>query len=324
MLDQLERLQESLGPNTPRSRAYDIVAYMVGRTLKQLQGGGSTPVSFTRENFVAACEKNSDVKLQDPNKWTPKTPTLEAALQFLQRDLAPGPRIALHEQVGGGRGKPSQYWLTVTEEQAEALAKQPKHVDLDIGYRQTAKGEVKPSLWLRWIFREGELRTRSRQGILFLGALFLLSGVWILMYAASVLGLYLSHEPATIARLTQLLFVSLCFIFVWRYVYHPWWKLIDHRVILAPSGAAALLEDPCQLEMYRRDSEKWIRLVRFTADCPLCGGSVELAKGHPDHQQPLVGRCQESPHYHVFSFDRSHQAGTYIGPPLPAALRERA
>lgn len=325
MLDQLERLKNTFGPHTPQSRAYDIIVYMVEKTLEQLQGGTSTPAPFTRENFIAACEKNPESRLQDPNKWAPKTPALEAALQLLQRDLPPGPRLGLHEQkqVGGGRGKVNQYWLTLAEAEAAPKTEKAKTVDLDISYRQTDRGEVKPSLCLRWLFRDGELRTRSRKGIMFLGTLFLLSGTWILMYATSVLGLYLSHEPATMAQLTSLVFVSLCFAFVWRYVYHPWWQLIDHRVILAPGGAAALLEDPCQLEMYRRDSEKWIRLVRFSADCPLCGGTVELAKGRPDHRQPLVGRCQESPHYHVFSFDRSHQAGTYIGPPLPAALRAR-
>ena len=325
MLDQLERLKETFGPHTPQHRAYDIIVYMVKKTLEQLQGGTSAPVAFTRENFIAACETNPAAKLQDPNKWSPKTSALEAALQLLQRDLPPGPRLGLHEekQIGGGRGKINQYWLIMTDALAEPQGIPPQAIDLDISYRQTAEGEVKPSIGLRWMFRDGALRTRSRKGIMFLGGLFLLSGAWILMYVVSVLGLYLSNEPATIGQLARLVFVSLCFIFVWRYVYHPWWQLIDHRVILAPSGAAALLEDPCQLELYRRDSAKWIRLVRFTADCPLCGGTVELAKGHPDQQQPLVGRCQESPHCHVFSFDRSHRAGTYIGPPLPASLRER-
>jgi len=220
MLDQLERLKNSFGPQTPKSRAYDIIVYMVEKTLAQLKGGTGTPVAFTRENFIAACEKNPDSKLQDTNKWTPKTPALEAALQLLQRDL-PGPHLGLHEQkqIGGGRGKINQYWLTLAEAEPAPKAPQPKTVDLDISYRQTDRGEVKPSFWLRWLFHDGELRTRSRKGIMFLGALFLLSGAWILMYAASVLGLYLSHEPATIAQLTKLVFVSLCFAFVWRYVY---------------------------------------------------------------------------------------------------------
>lgn len=108
---------------------------------------------------------------------------------------------------------------------------------------------------------------------------------------------------------------------VWKEVYQPWWRLLDDRVVNASHWVAAFAEDPCQLEMYRQAGEKWIRLVRFTADCPLCGGSVELRPGKPEHRYPLVGRCLESPHYHVFSFDRSHLLGTYIGPPLPETLK---
>ena len=70
-----------------------------------------------------------------------------------------------------------------------------------------------------------------------------------------------------------------------------------------------------------RDNLKWIRLVRYTADCPLCGGKIELASGRPEHKLPLVGRCTESPHYHVFTFDRMLCRGTYIGPPLPCTPR---
>lgn len=322
MLDQLERLKKSFEPCLPRGRAYDIVAYMVDATLKQLAAGGSAPITFNKDNFVAACHEGHDPAQVDANKWAPKTQALHGALQRLQVSLEAGESIVLHEQVGGGRGNTNQYWLALEAKNAEQASEQPPP-DLDIRYRQTAKGEVKPSFGLRWIFRDGELRNRSPKGIFFLSTLLLLSAVWILLFALGVLGVYLSSEPLTIGNLTQLAVCILSFYFVWRLVYHPWWQLIDHRVILAPSGVAAILEDPCQLEMYRHGTEKWIRLVRFTADCPLCGGGIELAKGKPDQRQPLVGRCQESPHAHVFSFDRALQVGTYIGPPLPMAVKER-
>lgn len=322
MLDQLEHLKKSFEPCLPRGRAYDIVAYMVDATLKQLAAGGSAPIRFNKDNFVAACHEGQDPAQVDANKWVPKTQALHGALQRLQVSLEAGESVVLHEQVGGGRGNTNQYWLALEAKNTEQASEQPPP-DLDIRYRQTAKGEVKPSFGLRWIFRDGEVRNRSPKGIFFLSTLLLLSAAWILLFVFGVLGVYLSSESLTIGNLTQLAVFILSFCFVWRLVCHPWWQLIDHRVILAPSGVAAILEDPCQLEMYRHGTEKWIRLVRFTADCPLCGGGIELAKGKPDQNKPLVGRCQESPHSHVFSFDRALQVGTYIGPPLPMAVKRR-
>ena len=320
MLDQLESLKKSFEPCLPKGKAYDIIAYMISSTAKQV-AGGSKPPTFTKEKFVEACHECKNADLVDANKWVPKTQALRGALISLQAGIRSDRQIALHEKIGGGRGNTNQYWLALMDESCDQAAESQSPIDLDISYQQTAKGEVRPSVWLRWIFSNGELRNRSPKGLLFFGILFLLSASWVLLFVLSILGMYLSHEPLTIGHLTRLFVSCLFFYLVWRFAYHPWWQLVEHRVTLARTGVTAFSEDPCQLEMFRHNKEKWIRLVRFTADCPLCGGAIELADGKPDQRVPLVGRCQESPHYHVFSFDRTQHAGTYIGPQLPGSIR---
>ena len=59
-----------------------------------------------------------------------------------------------------------------------------------------------------------------------------------------------------------------------------------------------LSSKPRLIEMFRHERSRWTRLVRFSADCPLCGSNIELRQGKPDHTLPLVGRCIESPHAH--------------------------
>lgn len=76
MLNQLEHLKKSFEPCLPRGRAYDIVAYMVDATLKQLAAGGSAPIRFNKDNFVAACHEGQDPAQVDANKWVPKTQAL--------------------------------------------------------------------------------------------------------------------------------------------------------------------------------------------------------------------------------------------------------
>lgn len=122
-------------------------------------------------------------------------------------------------------------------------------------------------------------------------------------------------------QLLTLAFISGVFWIVWKQVDEPFIRLLDDRVVKAPAWVVGITEDPCELEMHRQDNAQWTRLVRFSAECPLCGGNVELRPGKPEHCFPLVGRCGNSPHAHVYSFDRMLLKGSYIGPPLaPAAV----
>ena len=54
------------------------------------------------------------------------------------------------------------------------------------------------------------------------------------------------------------------------------------------------------------------KVTEFTATCPICSGVIELANGKPDQKQPLVGRCREAPHAHVYSFDRVLMSGKLL------------
>jgi hypothetical protein len=320
MLDLLKLLREELNTSTPQGRAYDIIGYMVDATLKQQSHNATEAVRFNRDNFAAACHPSHDPRQVDVSRWVPKTQDIQAALQRLQRGHVSESQVVLCEEVGGGRGRTNQYWLALEVKPLLTQVKPPSPT-LDITYRRTAKGEVKPARLMRRLFRDGELRNRSIKGKLFLGSILVFSAIWIVMFALALLGMWMSNEPLSIGHLTRLIVTSAMFWLVWLEFYQPWWRLLDDRVIAAPLWVVAFLEDACQLEMHRHAAEKWIRLVRFTADCPLCGGGIELMSGKPDQHLPLVGRCLESPHYHVFSFDRAHLLGTYIGPVLPAALR---
>ena len=86
-----------------------------------------------------------------------------------------------------------------------------------------------------------------------------------------------------------------------------------------------LTVENADIEMYRdRDKDKLnvARITEFTATCSICSGLVELANGKPDQKQPLVGRCREAPHAHVYSFDRMTMKGYFLG--VPSYLTDRA
>ena len=77
--------------------------------------------------------------------------------------------------------------------------------------------------------------------------------------------------------------------------------------------------EPFLLEEVRdpndRKAPKTIELVKYSGQCPVCGGRVVVGGGGLRFWARLVGRCQRSPREHVFSFDHV----TKLGAPLWSA-----
>ncbi|GAB7549427.1 hypothetical protein CS8_091320 [Cupriavidus sp. 8B] len=97
----------------------------------------------------------------------------------------------------------------------------------------------------------------------------------------------------------------------------PFWRLIDLRIIMAPDALLSLSERGVQLEAAKETTAnggalRVIRLVRYSGRCPVCGEDVHLQDGRKEFPGRLVGRCDEHPAEHVFSFDRH----TKVGKPL--------
>jgi len=90
-------------------------------------------------------------------------------------------------------------------------------------------------------------------------------------------------------------------------------RLGDKRIIMAPDIVIGFREYGVQLELTRIDSTPGaasrLGLVRYAATCPICGAKVQVESGGREFHGRLVGRCQESPDEHVFSFDRITRSG---------------
>ncbi|AYC31281.1 hypothetical protein D3880_02245 [Pseudomonas cavernae] len=297
---------------------------MVGATISALEQGKTERQTFERPSLLLHCEGKAKAETLDPAIWL-RPGMLEAFLESRQTSLVDRlrrvgldqmPAICANEGKGG-KGIQRCYWLAVTSIPQDLAGQEELRQWGKVEYRRTEAGEVKPSWLLRWLFQNGELRNRSWRGlsllvsVLFgvtLLALWLLTGLW---------GVSSTDQTLTLRQLGASAFFCLGAWFVWRDFYRPWIQLVDDRVVKTPVSLLSLWEDSAELEMHR-DSEKhqWTRFIRFSGDCPLCSGRVLLMPGRPEHKLPLVGRCSESPHAHVFSFDRARLTGAYIGPSL--------
>ncbi|MDO3525217.1 hypothetical protein, partial [Ralstonia pseudosolanacearum] len=95
----------------------------------------------------------------------------------------------------------------------------------------------------------------------------------------------------------------------------PFWRLIDLRIIMAPDVLLSFRDQYVQLEAAKEPLDdgqhvRVIRLVRYSARCPKCGETVHLHDGRKEFPERLIGKCEEYPAEHVYSFDRFTKTGS--------------
>lgn len=100
---------------------------------------------------------------------------------------------------------------------------------------------------------------------------------------------------------------------VWG-IWKRWGRLFDDRILLLDSNDVTASQNGVVLDRERVGDRSFMVLRRYIAPCPICGtATVGLARGEPDHKRRIVGRCEESPREHVYSFDRVTLEGVPLG-----------
>lgn len=92
-------------------------------------------------------------------------------------------------------------------------------------------------------------------------------------------------------------------------------RLFEDRIMVAPDWMLAWTEFGATVEINRSkeaEASSTINVHRYSANCPICGWMVKLDQGEPDFPRRIVGRCEEHPREHVFSFDRSSKRGVLL------------
>lgn len=99
----------------------------------------------------------------------------------------------------------------------------------------------------------------------------------------------------------------------------PFWRLSTHKIIPSPFLVTLFqsVTEDLFLELSRTDGchridpdkPRSIRLVSYSARCPVCNGLVSIEGGGWKYPGRLIGRCYESPREHVWSFDHVTLSG---------------
>lgn len=172
---------------------------------------------------------------------------------------------------------------------------------------------LKPAFWVKPLVEAGfALKGWRRKAFLGYG----LGGLVIFGIVLAWLWVVLTTgwESLPVGGVATLLLLAAMVGWVAVSLLRPFWRLIDLRIIMAPDILVSFSERGVQLEAAKEpddegDHLRIIRLVRYSGNCPICGETVHLEDGGREFPKRLIGRCDEHPAEHIYSFDRHTRSG---------------
>ncbi len=325
MRELTECLEDWLRANPSNLGAHRVVAALAAETHKRAGSADPTQREFDTLELAQAAfpdeYEHSDydaakrrLERLEPQRWT-EARQVQIEDWFRQAGHACALRLVKHS----GRGRHRAQWslqayelpTPSTGESSPPEQATPRMTPDEVTYDFTPPGGVRPS-WLAWPWlRHGRFETRSPVGLLWLGSvvaaiLALVSASW-LVWAMSQ-----STRPLMTADLASLLLVGLGIVALWLLYVRPSLLLVEDRIRPAPDALVAFSETRgAQIEFTKAEGKRVVQLVRYSAACPICAGELELRPASTDARR-LVGRCNESPREHVYSFDRVTRRGQRV------------
>lgn len=308
---ELHDIAQMLPREIPAGQAREFLTGLVCLTM---EGDGGW---FTRQQIGGAMGR--DAERSASNKWVKNGELLTVFERHRVRlSQGLGGRL-LGLEVGGQR--PHRYRLAVVDgTEGEVPYRLQGSV---LRYRAS---EEKPQL--SWYGRlnhpgVGEDRAAYRKWVFLLplvmwAFLALLAALaWTSVWALTWVGVPFSP--------LNYLMYGIFFAIVLCRMYWRWGKLFDDRVILLGMNDISGTEDGVVIDRQRSDGVTYYVLRRYVASCPICvTATVRLAKGRPQHWGRIVGRCEDSPREHVFSFDRvTLEGGPLVQRPVKTASGTR-
>lgn len=322
LIQMAEALREAIPRDKARINAFRVLEYLAQRTI-ELVRDGKEPLIPTKDIHIDLAGNPN----QDPSAWLSPLWTaiekkfydqIEATVieRCRKRGLSQYPRPARQ------RGSPTRYGLkgclldTSQEHTPISEASVGTRLsDRTASYHQDLT--LKLSSLGRFIFGRGLAWTRSKKVILatlILCTTLVLAIVIFFSYAA----FGQSDSPLSAADVVAILF----------FLGGPWvvmrWidkqmRIFDDRIVIAPDWALAWKEFGATMELEGESENggtRTIKVVRYTAPCPICDGTLKLDRGEPDFPRRVVGRCSNSPREHVYSFDRITLRGVALNSPI--------
>lgn len=319
----IECLIQWLEQERVAGKPWQILHALARETLKRADSPDAEQRHFDAQDISAACEPDKDRDYESAKKWLVNS-GFKVFINSRRTSLESFFRKAGHTQALElvqipSKGKNRTVWFFkpygIELENGDAESTEtPESPDKEssgtfhITYQVTEPGEVKTNGFGRLILGNGSFKIKSWRGVLW-AALFLSTLVLILTPIYLLTGMrHISRPVHTNDLIAIFILISSSWI-IWHFILKPMVWLVEDRIVLASEGLLAFSEHAAQLDMKKIDQYRHIRLVRYSATCPICAGEIELRYGHGENRRRIFGCCSESPAEHVFTFDRVTRIG---------------
>lgn len=254
---------------------------------------------------VAKCVRNEIGKLRVAN--LEHEPSLSKACIAHGLDCWP----VIEAVVGGGTANPTRYRIEtrpISEMTRLVIAKRAEPAQGEVQYEIDVS--VRLGFYLRWLQKGLRLQGATRALYLGVGATLLVS----ILALAGIAGLSLvfSRQPG------PAVFVFVAYTWLIYTELLPPYRVITNRIQKAPTliqgGDDRLLLEWRGKPRYPASE---LHVVRYLGVCSLCAGTVNVDKRRWwGVAEDLVGRCENAPRQHVFTFDHELKIGVRIPPNL--------
>ena len=308
-------LQRFLQTHGGTGRPYEVLDYLASTTLECLEQDKEP--KFKNMALQDAIMGNMS---KDPSAWMSPIwkkltlnilPSIEDALEAFARNKGYEyyPWVGKTESSGGA-GNQTFYYLTARKVSSSKQNFQHSLDKAEIYYLPAM--QIVPSWWARFFFGKDYSAYGWRRTFYIWLPLVSIFSVGTL---GTILWISLSRLKTPLSASDLVLFLFLGGgLFYCCHVINRFVRLAEDRIMMAPDSLVGYREFGVCIELFKEDIKdksklRTLRLVKYVAECPLCGAEVLLDKGEPDFPRRIVGRCLESPQEHVFSFDRVTKTG---------------
>ena len=319
-------LNDWLAGHREDAGAYSLLVALTLETLKRVDSPSPSQREFDAQDLAAAVGRPEANDFDASKRWVTarglETFAVARCKSIEDHFRAAGHKACLQPKRRSPGGKHRAIWYLeqypLPEEAVEASASDtppPGAESLQattVQYEFVPPGQVKAAWFSRPLIGAGSFVTRSWRGLLWAAA-FLVPVGYLLGSAILILGFTYLRRPVQTADLASLLVVAVLAWFVWRTFVRPMVWLLEDRIIPATELWVGWNEENAQLELTKDEQgHRRLQLVRYTAVCAVCAGTLELRYSQGPNTRRLLGCCAEAPYDHVFSFDRISRSGSRI------------
>jgi hypothetical protein len=318
-------LVEFIQVDNPNTNDYNVLQFIAEESINRVR-------NFTADEPPMLTSKDIHkgvVPSADENKSSNWLNPIFSKIDSKLRKEVEGPLSRFAQQKGltqfpwiqklstsGGQGHASKYWLVGLPiiENIHKPTNKYKAKDDEIEY--TPVKEIKANFLAKLILGRELAMNGFRKWILILFPI--ISAITIMTLAYLIyLGWFLKPAPITTKTLATLGSIYIGYLIIKDYKSRSD-RFLEDRVVMASDWFLKFEESNVLQELVTIKDEnntfshKEVRLTKYVSTCAICGEKIYLDYGEPEFPRRIIGRCNESPREHIYSFDRVTLLGSKL------------